>query len=225
MSLEEVKGNLRDCDAVAHLAAYPGPMEQSPGRVYVNNTVSSFNVIAAAALLGIRHVCLASSINALGCTYCREPRYVYFPLDENHPSFCEDEYSLSKQILELQADAAVRRHPDMTIASLRFHALLPQAPELSSDSALSKDYPGAKGLWAFTLLESAVKACELALAAGYRGHEVFFIVAGETTSSMPSEELARRVYPQVPVRGDLSGRRGFYDCRKAERLLDWRHDE
>jgi len=225
MDLEAVKAILRNCDAVAHLAAYPGPMEQFPAKVYTNNTVSSFHVIAAAALLGIRHVCLASSINALGCSYCREPRYAYFPVDESHPSFCEDEYSLSKQIMELQADAIARRYPDMIIASLRFHALLPQAPELSSDSTLSKDDPGAKGLWAFTLLESAVKACELALSSGHRGHEVFFIVSGETSSSIPSEELARRVYPRVPLQGDLTGRRGFYDCRKAEQLLGWRHGE
>jgi len=29
----------------------------------------------------------------------------------------------------------------------------------------------------------------------------------------------------VPVRGDLSSHRSFFDCRKAERLLGWRHDQ
>jgi hypothetical protein len=28
----------------------------------------------------------------------------------------------------------------------------------------------------------------------------------------------------VPIRGDLSGHRSFYDCNKAERLLGWTHD-
>jgi hypothetical protein len=27
----------------------------------------------------------------------------------------------------------------------------------------------------------------------------------------------------VPVRGDLSGNRGFFDCHKSERLLGWKH--
>ena len=41
----------------------------------------------------------------------------------------------------------------------------------------------------------------------------------------PSLELARRHYPEVPIRGDLSGQIGFFSCAKAERVLGWRHEE
>ena len=34
-----------------------------------------------------------------------------------------------------------------------------------------------------------------------------------------SLELARQYYPDVPIRGDLSGHRSFFDSSKAERLL------
>src|SRR5258706_16391666 len=35
---------VRGCEAVIHLAAFPGPFGYLPGQVYVNNTVSSYNV-------------------------------------------------------------------------------------------------------------------------------------------------------------------------------------
>ena len=37
-------------------------------------------------------------------------------------------------------------------------------------------------------------------------------------------DLAREHYPDTPIRGDLPGNRGFFDCGKAERVLGWSHD-
>ena len=52
---------------------------------------------------------------------------------------------------------------------------------------------------------------------------MFYIVAPNSTSTTPSLELAARYFPDVPVRGDLSGHKSFFDSSKAERLLGWRH--
>ncbi len=38
---------------------------------------------------------------------------------------------------------------------------------------------------------------------------------------MPSLELAARHHPEVPVVGDLSGHRSFFDSSKATRLIGW----
>ena len=83
----------------------------------------------------------------------------------------------------------------------------------------------AKHLWGYTRFDAAARACLLALTAGFKGHEVFYIVAPDTCVETPSLELAGQFFPDVPVRGDLSGNRGFFDCGKAGRLLGWRHDE
>lgn len=40
----------------------------------------------------------------------------------------------------------------------------------------------------------------------------------------PSLELAARYSPNVAIRGDLTGRRSFFNREKAERLLGWKHD-
>ncbi len=80
-----------------------------------------------------------------------------------------------------------------------------------------------KHLWGYTLLEAAARVCLLSLTADFSGHEAFYIVAPDTMMETPSHELAREFFPEVPIRGDLSGTRSFFSCEKAEQLLGWRH--
>ena len=219
-----VKEALRGCDGVAHLAAIPGTGLGVPDEeVYANNTAISYNVLSAAGELGIKHVCLASSVNAIGGAFGRKVAYRKFPVDETHPCFAEDAYSLSKWVLEQQADATARRFAGMTIASLRFHAL-PDAdsPLQEVDDGLGA--PVTKTLWGYTRADAAARAVELGLRATFVGHEVFFITAPRTSYRRSSLELAQMHYPNVPIIGDLSGNTSFYDCSKAERLLGWRHE-
>ncbi len=222
---------LEGCDAVIHLAAIPSPVHTPEPDVYVNNTVTSYNVLFAAADLGIEKVCLASSINAIGGAYSRKARYDYFPVDERHPTYNEDAYSLSKWVMEQQADSFARRHAHMTIASLRLHGLHKLAARRTLEDVTQLDEVVrrrvANHLWAYTDIDAAARACIAALHATYTGHEVFFIVAPTTifAPDVLSAELARQFYPDVPIVGDLSGNAGFYNCAKAEQLLGWKHDE
>jgi UDP-glucose 4-epimerase len=214
---------IRGCEAVIHLAAFPGPDGQAPGVVYANNTLTNYNVLYATSSLGIRRVCLASSINALGGIASRRGRFDYFPVDELHPTYSEDDYSLSKWVGEIQADSFARRFPDMTISSLRFHALVDGYLKDHTHTLEKAEEGVARGLWGWTLISEGARACELAINAAYKGHEVFFIVAPTTHSSIPTLELAAYAYPEVPIRGDLSGHTSFYDSSKAGRLLGWHH--
>jgi nucleoside-diphosphate-sugar epimerase len=218
-----LKAALEGCAAVVHLAAFIRLSQAPDPELYDANTQGSYHVLLAAEELGIQRVCLASSINAIGGIFSRSPRYDYFPLDEQHPSYAEDRYSLSKWVLEQQADAFARRSPPMRIASLRFHGLVDAEPDLSR-MPYAQDRNSYKHLWGYTDIHAAARACDLALSADFRGHEAFFIVAPQTTSPIPSPALARAHYPSVPIRAGLTGHRGFYDCTKAERLLSWRHD-
>jgi UDP-glucose 4-epimerase len=229
MDYAAVQRALEGAGAVVHLAAIPSPMRDPWPQVYANNTVASYNVLHAAATLGIRHVCLASSINAIGSAFSRAPRFDYFPLDEAHPTYNEDPYSLSKWVAELQADSIVRRWPEMTIASLRFHGIRDVGE--SDMGTWHQTAPPAealesmkRNLWGYVGIVACARACRLALEASYLGHEVFYIVAPNTYSPAPTRELARQYYPQVPIKGDLSDHRGFYDTGKASRILGWSHD-
>jgi len=219
----EFVGAVEGCDALIHLAAHRSPMNQPAPVVYANNTQGSYNALYAAAVLGIQRVCLASSINAIGGVYSREPRYDYFPVDEAHPTYAEDPYSLSKWVLEQQGDAFARRYADMRIASLRFHWILDtRARALEIGKGFAEGV--ARHLWAYTLTSQAVTACYRAITADFTGHEVFYITAPQTASETPSLELAAQYYPNVEIRGSLEGHASFFDCSRAARILGWTHE-
>ena len=219
-SFEAVARAFEGCDAVVHLAAHTSPRGRA-FEVHNDNVIASYNALIAAAELGITRVCQASSINAIGAAFSRWPRYDYFPLDEAHPTYNEDPYSLSKWICEIQADSVARAFPEITIASMRLHALVPDYETRAQRLAGASPEQVAKDLWGFTTTDGAASACLAALTARYEGHEVFYIVARRTASVEPSQDLRKRYYPEVPVREELVGNRAFYDSSKAESMLGW----
>lgn len=213
----------QDCEAIIHMAAIPSPGRLPDHVVHNNNVVGSYNVLRAAAELGIHRVCQASSVNATGLAYSRWPRFDYFPLDEQHPTYNEDPYSLSKWICEQQGDSFARRYEAMIIASMRFHWVVPERTTAVRAASYSQTPAASKNLWAYTRFDAAASACLLSLTADFTGHEVFYITAPDTVVDTPSLEMAQRFFPHVPIRGDLSGFRSFFDTSKAERLLGWSH--
>lgn len=214
---------LTGADAVVHLAAIPGPRMVPPTEILRVNVLGTFHVFEACRLLGIRKVVWASSINAVGLHFNKErPRLDYLPLDEQHPARPEEAYSLSKWLGEQMADATARLAPEMTLVSLRFHGVT--TPEHYERWRVNpfREVPGDfKGLWGYVDLRDAVDAVLKALDAAWTGHEVFFICAADTHSVVPTEELVRAAYPEVPLRRPLRGHEGLFDLSKAQRLLGW----
>jgi nucleoside-diphosphate-sugar epimerase len=213
------------CDGLVHMAAIARPGVLDDSVVHANNVVGSYNALRAAAEVGITHICQASSINAIGGAWSRSPRYDYFPLDEGHPTYAEDPYSLSKWICEQQADAIARRYSSLGIASFRYHMVVPDRDRALAAYAGAPDGVAGKNLWGYTTFAAAAGACWRALEADLSGHEVFYIVAPQNAGGAPSRELAQGQYPAVPLRCELSGEDGFFDCSKAERMLGWRHED
>lgn len=216
---------LRGCDALVHMAAIAAPGYHPDHEVHNNNVTGSYNALRAAVEVGIQRVCQASSVNATGLAYSRWPRFDYFPLDEEHPTYNEDPYSLSKWICEEQANSFARRYEGMTISSMRFHWVVPERAAAVKARGYSQTNAGVKNLWAYTRFDSAAQACLLSLTADFQGHEVFYITAPDTIADMASLELKQKFFPDVPVRGDLSGHKSFFNSSKAERLLGWKHKQ
>ena len=219
---ETIKNAMHDCDAIIHLAAIAGGGRNPEHAVHHVNVAASYNVLRVAAERRIHRVCQASSVNAIGLSYSATPRFDYFPIDERHPSYSEDAYSLSKWLCEQQADSIARRYPHMSIASLRFSWVV-GARAVARREYLGNPMAARSELVGYTMLSAAVDACLLALTADYRGHEIMFIVAPDTASDTQTLELARTFHPDVPIRGDLSGHRSFFDSSKATRVLGWTH--
>jgi UDP-glucose 4-epimerase len=129
---------------------------------------------------------------------------------------------LSKWICELQGDSIARRYEDMTIASLRFHWVVENLA-LAQERANKNFDTNAKQLWAYTLGESAARACMAIVDAQYIGHEAFYIVSPTTVMAESTSDLIAQWFPQVKVTKELAPNEGMYDCTKAQRLLGWTH--
>jgi UDP-glucose 4-epimerase len=205
------------------MAAIPAPFRHPDHEVHNNNVVGSYNALRAAVEQGITRICQASSVNAIGLSFSRVASFDYFPVDEKHAPHFEEPYGLSKWVCEAQADSIARRYEEVSIASMRFHLVAPREIAQQHFNHLTPE--AAKHLWAYTTPVAAARACLLSLSAPFKGHEVFYIVAPNTTMDVPTLELAERFFPEVPIRGDLSGTRSFFNSSKAERILGWRHDE
>lgn len=211
------------CDAVIHLAAFSGPESAEDHIVHDNNVVASYHAMRGAIQAGVTRICQASSINAIGGRFSRDPRYDYFPVDEDHPTYAEDPYSLSKWVCEQQADALARRFESVSIASLRLHGIVDERADATAWRA-SEDIV-RRQLWGYTLRSAAARAFLLGVTAPFVGHEAFYVVAPETMADRPSEPLADEHYPGVPLRHPLEGNAGFFDTSKAAAILGWSHDE
>ncbi|TNC51657.1 NAD(P)-dependent oxidoreductase [Rubellimicrobium rubrum] len=212
----------RGCDALIHMAAIPSPRGRHPHDVHNLNVTGSYNALDAATAAGIRRIVQGSSVNAIGLAYSVHHRFECFPIDETHPFRGDDPYALSKWICELQGQALAQRVPGLQVASLRMHWVVPdRATAVRRFTLEAAD--GRRELWAYTLDTEAARACVLALETEFGGHEVFQVVAPDTTLEVPTAEAVARFYPEVPLSRPLEGCESLFDSSKAGRLLGWHH--
>jgi nucleoside-diphosphate-sugar epimerase len=145
MNFDDLRKQMRGCEAVVHLAAIRGP-QLAPGHaLFEINVAGTFKVFEAAAAEGIRRVVQASSINALGCAYSiTDIAPQYFPIDEEHPSLTNDPYSFSKQVVEDIGRYYWRREGISSVA-MRFPWVYPQG-YLETDGYRSRHESGLRAL-------------------------------------------------------------------------------
>lgn len=217
----------RGCEAVIHLAAIPNPVDKPDSDVHSNNVNSAFNGFRAAGELGIKKICYASSVNAIGLAYANQPlQFDYFPIDEDYAPQPTDSYALAKSEAETQAKAFVNWFPGTKIACMRIHEVAPRA-DVKKEHDEDWDNAGVKQLWGWVHPEATARACLQAVenAGNFQGCEIFNVHAPTTAQETASEELAKKYYPYVPIKGDLSGNKGFWSTEKIQKVLKWKHFE
>lgn len=107
---DALREQMRGCHLVVHLAALPSPTHASGPVTFDINVMGTYNVFEAAAQEGIRRICQASSVNAIGLTWTLNDFFPdYFPIDEGQSAFVTDPYSLSKRVSEEIGDYYWRR--------------------------------------------------------------------------------------------------------------------
>ena len=222
----QVVGVMQSHEAVIHLAAIPSPQFHTNDVVFRNNIVSTFNVLEAATILGIKKVVMASSISALGYAFRHRPfNPLYLPFDEAHPLLSQDSYGLSKMIGEELAEGFLRRVPDMSLTSLRFTLVVDDAAQEwlpAAREAPTGDHDTHGAFWTYVDVRDVAASCRLSVEYEAPGHEAFYICAPEIYRPENIEDLLARHFPgDYPVADHVRGRVSPVDCSKAERLLGW----
>lgn len=225
-SYDDTVKALKGCDALIHLAALPNPVGKEDWDVHSNNVNSAFNGMRAAAEVGIKRICYASSVNAIGLAYANQPlHFEYLPLDEEAPQNPTDSYALAKQEAETQAKAFCNWFPGTNIACLRIHEVAP-LKDVQKEHKEDWDNAAVKQLWGWVNPEATARACMLACTTdNVKGFQIFNIIAPATTQDTPSEELAKKYFPKAEIRGDMSKNQAFWTSDKAKKILGWTHDE
>lgn len=223
--LGQVIGVMQGHDAVIHLAAIPSPTRHTNEVVFRNNVITTFNVLEAATILGIKNIVMASSISALGYAFYHrhfDPHYI--PIDEAHPQLSQDSYGLSKMIGEELAEGFLRRTPDMSLVSLRFTFVADengiQYIKKRRENPVDTEPFGA--FWTYVDVRDAAISCRLSIEYDKPGHEAFYISAPVIYRKEPIQDLLRQCYPgDYPIADHIKGDASPVDCSKAEKLLGW----
>ena len=210
---------LKGADVVVHLAAIPAPGLKPDELTFRVNTTSTYNVFAAAPLVGLKRVVWASSETTLGLPFERErPRYA--PIDEEHPPLPESSYALSKVVSEELA-RQFSRWTGIPYVGLRFSNVMEphdyeRFPGFWDDAQLRR-----WNLWGYVDARDVAQSCRLALEADLAGAEVFIVAAADTVMNRPSAHLMAEVYPDVELREHVSEFGTLLSIEKARRLLGY----
>ena len=189
-----------------------------------NNVTSTYNVLRAAADLGVKKVVIASSTAAFGFIYAKNlwpPDYL--PVDETHPSKPQDSYGLSKVIGEQIAYSIVIVHKDMTISSLRFPGVNFDLSYESFRDRWRNPATRASGFWTYIDARDAAMTCRMALEAKFHGHEVFIAAAPNNCMIQTTLELIKKYLPKGAKIKTVSGTHwSCVDSAKARRMLGFK---
>jgi len=221
-NLGEVYGVLAGADAVVHLAAIPAAHIKTSEATFQNNVMSTYNILEAAAGLGIRKVVIASSESSYGIVFAVNrfgPQYV--PVDEEHPQLPQDSYGLSKVVNELTADMFHRR-TGMQVVSLRLGNVIDPSAYERFPSFIHDPKKRDRILWSYIDTRDAAEVCRLAIEADGLGSVALNVAADDTSMAVKSRQLMEEQYPEVTeFREPLEGHETLLSNAKAKQLLNW----
>jgi len=216
-------GNRAPYFGVVHLGAIPRPFDNPNDELFRVNTLSTYNVLEACGLLGIRQVVSASSESSYGMAFSNAVlKPLYLPVDEAHPQRPEDTYGLTKVVNEVTARMFHGRDGTQILSYRISHVLTPDehAEAVAQDA---RPELRERTLWAYIDVRDLASACRLGLEKEGLGCEEIMISSEVTASRIPSPELQQRFLAGVKdIRAPITGHQAFYSTEKARRLLGWR---
>lgn len=209
---------LSGAETVVHFAAIPAPQIRPEGETFRINTMSTYNVFAAAEMHHLRRVVWASSETVLGLPFDVPPAFA--PIDETIEPRPESSYSLSKLVGETMAGQFARRTGigflGMRISNIMEPDDYARFPSYWDDARLRK-----WNLWGYVDARDVATAARLGLEADISGSEICIVAAADTVMTRPSAELMAEVFPTVQLRREVKGRETLLAIDRARQLLGY----
>jgi nucleoside-diphosphate-sugar epimerase len=214
---------LKGADAVVHLAAYPRVGIVTDQVTFENNVISTYNILEAAAGLGIRKAVIASSESSYGIVFSQKglkPQYV--PIDEDHPQLPEDAYGLSKVVIEKAADMFYRRD-GIQVVSMRIGNVISKEKYLPFPNFIHDSKQRKNILWSYIDARDIAGACRLAIEKDGLGSVALNLAADDTSMDIKSCDLLKAEFPGVTdIRSPVDQYQTLLSNAKAKKLLGWK---
>jgi UDP-glucose 4-epimerase len=209
-------------DAVVHFAAIPRVLIEPDNETFRVNTISTYNVIEAAAKLGVRKIIIASSETTYGVCFAEGDKDFHsFPLEEDYDVDPMDSYGLSKVVNEKTARAFAMRY-GIDIYALRIGNVI-EPDEYTKFPAFLADPPSRKrNAWAYIDARDLGEIVHLAIQKDGLGFQVFNAVNDTITADLPTETFLRKFCPNTPIARPMGPHEAPMSNRKARELLGFR---
>lgn len=207
-------------DAIVHFAAIPRILLKTDNETYRINVLSTYNVLDAAAKLGIRKVIFASSETTYGvCFHDGEVQPDYVPVDEDHPTVPQDSYAMSKVVNEVTGRSFQAR-TGFDIYALRInnviepHEYAENFPDYVKDPALRR-----RNIFAYIDARDLGHMVDCCLRTDGLGYQVFNVSNDDSSVAITSDEIIERFYKGVPVKAKMGPHDTFYSNARAKKLV------
>jgi UDP-glucose 4-epimerase len=225
--LPALRRAMRGCAAVVHMAALIDDEAGAAEEIIAVNLLGTWHVLQAAREAAVTRVVYLSSLQALGVAKGqRAPDY--FPIDDDHPLYASRPYGIAKRLAEGMCEMFTEA-TGITTVCLR-PAMVCDRERYVAVAAEREREPSAEWepFWeygAYIDVRDVASAVGCALAPSVNGHHRLLLTALDAWSSAPSREMARRLLPAVPWRGDAEyaaePHRSLVDISRAVRVLGW----
>jgi len=210
-------------DAVVHFAAIPRILIKPDNETFRVNTMGTYHVIEAAVKLGIKKIIIASSETTYGICFSdgkTDPKVL--PLEEDYELDPMDSYGLSKVVNE-QTARSFQRRSGFDVYALRIGNVI-EPHEYAELFPHYFKHPEIRRRNAFCYIDARDlgQIVDLCLQKDHLGFQVFNAGNDHNGAILPSEELAQKFFPGVPLSRPLEGHEALFSNRKIRQVLEFK---